>query len=676
MPPRTVYADDPEQLWGDSGMVNRKREMALKSVLVDEDIDPFEALNLPTPTIEQEIALSKATIDKSYRGMMMEHHPDRYRLKIKKERGHSPDHEDLEVSVIKMRNATSAREALSGALELKSQGWLGVFILKHCSGRSPQEFAQEATSQMARINLARARMADELRNLQRSANAAADREKRESNLAAQREHEETERAKRTLNKQQAQEAQKEAASAAAESQRRLRAEYMRSSSSKEGKNPYGLPLRPKSAPPSSPPSPPYKAAPQPKSARSPFTAAPLPKGSAGRGGVCFTQYPSSSSRSSASRKANIQAEHGSRWRGQPPPPKRPQQDDQDATVVPPEVPDPRQSHSAQDEERDVAPASDPENRRDMKADTEDPGVVKVDLEPSPSNMPSGAPESFGPPAKAESVDASVPKAIPKASGHVPPGINAAARTLHATMSQRARKDSLLTKGGREIAKQTAADLRSKMPIQANIMKPTKKGTLSEEARERERQNLAEQQAKTSVQRRAEQMFAAAQAKYAQEMADYEEAIKAGRPTSTKPKKPSTRGHSSWKINALRAAMHRIRESVDGAKRRREDEAGDPSSKAALAARRKKKGGKNEAQEWSKYWREGEQWTPPAPPLLRRKAGSNIEYKQRRAAKRKIVKRLHKMARRPIALPAPQCFASTPEEETPHRAESEPTLTIE
>ena len=79
MPPRTVYDDDPEQLWGDSSMANRKRETALKAVLVDGDIDPFEALNLPTPTVEQEIALSKATIDKAYRTMMMEHHPDRYR---------------------------------------------------------------------------------------------------------------------------------------------------------------------------------------------------------------------------------------------------------------------------------------------------------------------------------------------------------------------------------------------------------------------------------------------------------------------------------------------------------------------------------------------------------------------------------------------------------------------
>ena len=38
MPPRTVNADDPEQLWGDPGMVNQKRETALKFVLVGEDI--------------------------------------------------------------------------------------------------------------------------------------------------------------------------------------------------------------------------------------------------------------------------------------------------------------------------------------------------------------------------------------------------------------------------------------------------------------------------------------------------------------------------------------------------------------------------------------------------------------------------------------------------------------
>ena len=683
MPPRTV-SDDPEQLWGDSSMIDRKRDEALKEVLVEGDINPFEALNLPTPSIAEENALSKATIDRAYRSMMKEHHPDRYRLKIKKERGHSPDADDLESSVIKMRNATSAREALTGALELKSRGMYGVFILKHCDGRLPQEYAQEAVSQFSRINLARARLRDQLDRLQRSANAASDREKRESNLAAQREHEETERAKKTLNQQRL----NEAAHKAAESQRRLRAEYMRSSAGKEGKNPYGLPLRPKSAPPpSSPykaapqPVPPYKAAPPPKSDRSPFTAAPLPRGSAGKGGVCFTQYgdptqnPSSSSRSSASRKANIQAEHGSRWRGKPPPPKKRQQAEQDAIDVPPKSPDldPRPSTSAQDEgvTPTVAPASDPESRRDMKANSEEPGIVEVDLEASPTNLPSAAPESFGPQAQEE--------AIPKASGHVPPGMNAALRSVHASVSQRARKDSLLTRGGREIAKRTADNLRAQMPAQADIMKLPKKGTLTEEARERERQTLAEQQARTSVQERSKQMFAAAQTKYAQEMADYEEAIKAGSSPAL-PKKPSKRGHNAWQRNALRAATHRIRETMAGAKRRREDEAAGPSAKAKAVRRKKQKDGP-ESQEWSKYRREQQEWKPPDPPLLRRKASSNIDYKRRRAARRLIIKRLHKMAKRPLALTAPPPdfdYSTTPEPEVEITlpADPNPAFTIE
>ena len=89
------------------------------------------------------------------------------------------------------------------------------------------------------------------------------------------------------------------------------------------------------------------------------------------------------------------------------------------------------------------------------------------------------------------------------------------------------------------------------------------------------------------------------------------------------------------------------------------------SKAAPVARRKKKGANNEAPEWSKYRREGETWKPPPPPLLRRKASSNIKCKQRRAFKRKIIKRLHKNHKKCLALPpAPQCYASTPEEEAP------------
>ena len=246
-----------------------------------------------------------------------------------------------------MRNATSAREVLSGAIELKSQGWFGVFILKYCGGRSPQEFAEQARSNMARINTLKARIADRLRNLQRTVAAAAEREKRESDLAAQREREETERAeakfgftaefmrranlkvKRTLDEQQrAKEARREAASAAAEALKRLRTEYMRSSSSKEGKNPYGLPLRPQSEPPHKQP--------------------PQPRGSAK--GVWFTQYPNPPPKSSpASRKksrTNLIGEHGSRWRGQPPPKKPSTQmpTDPDASEVPRAVLTPRQSY--------------------------------------------------------------------------------------------------------------------------------------------------------------------------------------------------------------------------------------------------------------------------------------------------------------------------------------------
>ena len=93
---------------------------------------------------------------------MMEHHPVQYRLKIKKERGHSSDREDLEESIIKMRHAKAAHEALSGAIELKSQGWLGVFIWKHCGGRTPQEFATPARINMAKIATAKARIAARL----------------------------------------------------------------------------------------------------------------------------------------------------------------------------------------------------------------------------------------------------------------------------------------------------------------------------------------------------------------------------------------------------------------------------------------------------------------------------------------------------------------------------------
>ena len=173
-----------------------------------------------------------------------------------------------------------------------------------------------------------------------------------------------------------------------------------------------------------------------------------------------------------------------------------------------------------------------------------------------------------------------------------------------------------------------------MTAKAEILALPKKGTLPNEAREQERQNLAEQQAKASVQQRGDRMLEAAEAKYEQDMAAYEEAVKTGRSTPAKPQKPSIRGLKGWKRSSLRAAKHRARLSLEGAKRRREDEAGGSSSKAAPAARRKKKGGKNEAPEWSKYRREGETWKPPDPPLLRRKASSNIKYKQRRAFKRR------------------------------------------
>ena len=91
MPPRRVDADDPEQLWGDPGMVDRNYERALNSVLVEDEIYPFEALNLPTPTIEQETEMSRKTIEKAFKSMMMLYHPDRCQITNKKERGKSSD---------------------------------------------------------------------------------------------------------------------------------------------------------------------------------------------------------------------------------------------------------------------------------------------------------------------------------------------------------------------------------------------------------------------------------------------------------------------------------------------------------------------------------------------------------------------------------------------------------
>ena len=79
---------------------------------------------------------------------------------------------------------------------------------------------------------------------------------------------------------------------------------------------------------------------------------------------------------------------------------------------------------------------------------------------------------------------------------------------------------MLTTDGRQVAKQTAADLQSKMPVREEILTLPPKCTISEEAREQERKTLAEQQARTSVQRLGNRMFEAAQAKYAQDIAAY------------------------------------------------------------------------------------------------------------------------------------------------------------
>jgi hypothetical protein len=100
----------------------------------------------------------------------------------------------------------------------------------------------------------------------------------------------------------------------------------------------------------------------------------------------------------------------------------------------------------------------------------------------------------------------------------------------------------MTKEGKEIAEQTAADLKSRLPAKAEILTIPKKGTLPDKAREQERQNLAEQQAQASVQQRGDRMQEAAEAKYEREMAAYEEAVRAGGPIPEKPQKPSVRGH--------------------------------------------------------------------------------------------------------------------------------------
>ena len=104
MPPRKVDADDPEQLLGDSGMVDRKYESALNSVLVEDDINPFEALGLPTPTIAKEQEIAKKTIEKAFRDTMRLYHPDRAKSQTK---------EEHETAIIKMEHAQSARDAIN-----------------------------------------------------------------------------------------------------------------------------------------------------------------------------------------------------------------------------------------------------------------------------------------------------------------------------------------------------------------------------------------------------------------------------------------------------------------------------------------------------------------------------------------------------------------------------------
>ena len=121
----------------------------------------------------------------------------------------------------------------------------------------------------------RAKIAAKLQEAQRNADAAANRAERESNIAARREQEERERAEAKAVTAGLNTAAAAHAEAAAASVRRLREQYIQSSSRKEGKNPYGMPLEefiplePKSEPP-------YK---QP----------PKPRGSVG--GVFPTQYP-------------------------------------------------------------------------------------------------------------------------------------------------------------------------------------------------------------------------------------------------------------------------------------------------------------------------------------------------------------------------------------------------
>ena len=76
-----------------------------------------------------------------------------------------------------MKHAKAAYEAISGATKIKSQGWLGILILRHCGGCTPQEFATPAKINMAKLTMAKARSAARLQNLH-GTSAAADDKKR------------------------------------------------------------------------------------------------------------------------------------------------------------------------------------------------------------------------------------------------------------------------------------------------------------------------------------------------------------------------------------------------------------------------------------------------------------------------------------------------------------------
>ena len=184
MQPRFVNSDDPEQLLGDPTMVNRKFESALNSVLVEGDYNPFEALGLPSPTIESEQMMTEKTIEKAHRNTMMLYHPDRAKSETQEER---------ELAIVRMGHAQSARSSIIAALKWKSRGWFGALIIRYC-GREPQEDVVSARSCNQRVDVQRAKIAEKLLQAQRTADAAANRAEREADIAARREQEERERA--------------------------------------------------------------------------------------------------------------------------------------------------------------------------------------------------------------------------------------------------------------------------------------------------------------------------------------------------------------------------------------------------------------------------------------------------------------------------------------------------